>query len=284
MRRDSDGPALERSLDRQMMLGLVFGALLFAGFPLYAFREPDRLKRAAAEQREEYARIGEEQYALHCAACHGVEGSGGGLAPTLRAREFLSQVSDQQLQWLIAGGVPGTTMSPYHIDLGGPFTDQHVEQVAVYLRTLEEDAPAVPGWRDGALAPPRVRPAPASAGATEGEPEVAQVAAAPTGSSTEPEMADADQARPDTLSAKLYAQRCAACHGARGEGVPNLGAAILTPEYLKTRTDTALVRLIANGVPGTAMMAFEQAKGGGLSRAQIQALVRWMRTEGARHR
>lgn len=270
-RREPDTPALERSLDRQMLLGLVVGAFLFAGFPLYAFREPERLKRAAAEQREQYVRMGEEQYALHCAACHGVDGGGGGPAPTLRARGFLGQVSDQQLRWLIAGGVPGTTMSPYHIDLGGPFTDQHVEQVVVYLRALEADAPDVAGWRDGALVPPLVR---------------REAAAAPPASSpaATPPSDDAEQGRPAAQSAQLYAQRCAACHGARGEGVPNLGAAVMSAEYLRTRADTTIARLIADGVPGTAMMAFAQAKGGGLTPAQITTLVRWLRTEGTKPR
>ena len=273
--RERDDPAVERSLDRQLVLGLVFGVLLFAGFPLYAFREPARLKRAAAEQQEQYARLGGDQYALHCAACHGADAMGGGPAPTLRAREFLSAVTDQQLRWFIAGGRPGTTMSPYHIDLGGPFTDQHVDQVVTYLRSFEADAPSVPEWKSGAPTPVAARAEPAPAA------EAAPTAAAVAGSaSSETVTATDDQSRPDPASAQLYAQRCAACHGAQGQGVSGLGTAIMTRAYLGSRADSTIARLIRDGVPGTAMMAFGQVKGGGLTPAQIQAMVRWMRAQG----
>lgn len=265
----SASPAVERSLDRQLLLGLVFGALLLAGFPLYALREPERLVTAKREQRELYRRLGAEQYAVHCAGCHGAEAGGGGLAPTLAAREFLGSVTDQQLRWLIAGGSPGTTMSSYHIDLGGPFTDQHIEQVVTYLRSLEEGAPSVPQWRDGQPAP--IRPVAAVA------PPIEAVA----------EHAEADQAQPtrrDTLSAGRYATWCSGCHGARGEGVKNFGPAILTKGYLDARADTAILRRIADGVPGTAMMAFVPPRGSLLSAAEARAMVQWMRTQGGARR
>jgi len=269
--REQDDPALERSLDRQLILGLVFGVLLFAGFPLYAFREPERLKRAAAEQQEQYTRLGSDQFALHCAACHGAEGMGGGPAPTLRASEYLSAVTDQQLRWFIAGGRPGTTMSPYHIDFGGPFTEQHVDQVVVYLRSLAVDAQSVPGWKEGAPSPP----VPARVA-------TADVANAVAASDIPKEVAPsaAEGTISAAASAQLYTQRCAACHGAQGQGVAGLGAAILTPSYLANRADTTLARIITDGVPGTAMMAFAQTKGGDITPAQIDALVRWMRAQG----
>jgi mono/diheme cytochrome c family protein len=270
--RERDDPALERSLDRQLMLGLVFGVLLLAGFPLYAIREPERLQRATAEQWEQYTRLGSDQFALHCAACHGAEGMGGGPAPTLRAREFLSAVTDQQLRWFIAGGRPGTTMSPYHIDFGGPFTEQHIDQVVVYLRSLEPDAQPVPEWKTGAPAPPAPTAAPSAT------PPAAT--ATPAGETAALAASIDDSAITARASAQLYAQRCAACHGAQGQGVAGLGIAILTPTYLMNRADSTLARIIAEGVPGTAMMAFTGSSGGLLSAEQIQALVRWMRAQG----
>jgi len=73
--------------------------------------------------------------------------------------------------------------------------------------------------------------------------------------------------------APLYAQYCAACHGANGQGMPNLGSALLTAEYRARRADSTITRLIAEGVPGKAMMAFSRARGGPLAPAQIAALV-----------
>jgi mono/diheme cytochrome c family protein len=73
--------------------------------------------------------------------------------------------------------------------------------------------------------------------------------------------------------APLYAQYCAACHGANGQGMPNLGSALLTAEYRARRADSTMTRLITEGVPGKAMMAFSKARGGPLTPTQIAALV-----------
>jgi mono/diheme cytochrome c family protein len=280
----SASPAVERSLDRQLLLGLVLGALLLAGFPLYALREPERLVTAKREQRELYRRLGAEQYVVHCAGCHGAQAGGGGPAPTLAVREFLGSVTDQQLRWLIAGGSPGTAMSSYHIDLGGPFTDQHIEQVVTYLRSLEAGAPSVPQWRDGQPVPIRTVAAAAPPAVS---PFVATPPAAAPALAPEPAGGDGDPSQPtrrDTLSAGRYATLCAACHGARGEGVRNLGPALLTAGYLDTRADTAIFRRIADGVPGTAMMAFVPPRGSLLTAAEARAMVQWMRSPGSRRR
>jgi mono/diheme cytochrome c family protein len=271
-----DDPTLERRLDHQLMLGLVFGALLFAGFPLYASREPERRARAAREQHETYLRLGRDQYQLHCASCHGAEGSGGGPAPTLRAQELLGAVSDTQLRWLIAGGQPGTAMAPYHIDFGGPFTDQHIEQVVTYLRSLEAEAPSVPGWKTGAPAPPRPDHTPVatvrSSLPSPAAPDTAPSAPAVVSGNTPVADATADELAQVKI-APLYAQYCAACHGANGQGMPNLGSALFTAEYRARRADSTIARLIADGVPGKAMVAFSKARGGPLTPAQIAALV-----------
>lgn len=146
-----------RSLDRQYLVGLLCMALLVVAFPLYRWREPERRAERARAQRAADVAAGRAAFAQHCAGCHGDRARGGRGFPTLGAREFLSSASDQQMQWIISGGVPGTPMPAWHLDLGGPFSDQQVLQVVAYLRSLERGAPSVPRWRDGARAPePRV--------------------------------------------------------------------------------------------------------------------------------
>ncbi len=226
--------------------------------------------------------LGREAFRLHCAACHGPEGTGGSVAPTLAAREFLSSVNDQQLEWLIAGGVPGTTMGAYHIDLGGPFTPQEITRLVRYLRALEAGAPSVPEWRAGAKAPPRAVASPDSAAATVAAPTVAApgpepapspVAVAPgTGTTPAADARDQRPAGPD--AAALYAGSCAACHGPAGEGTPV--AVRIRPPHARL-TDDSLRIVIARGRPGTAMMAFGQGAGGRLSPADVDALVGWLR-------
>ena len=139
---------LERSLDRYLIAGLVFMAVLIAGFFAYRVREPTLRKHAAAAQQVSYRQIGAQLFATNCASCHG-KGATGGSAPVLNAKEFLKGTTDNQIQNLIAGGVPGTEMPAWGLEFGGTLTDEQVRQITTYLRSLEPNAPSVPTWRKG---------------------------------------------------------------------------------------------------------------------------------------
>ena len=78
----------------------------------------------------------------------------------------------------------------------------------------------------------------------------------------------------------LYAENCAGCHGADG----HFGAALALahPVYLAIVDDDGLRRVIANGTPGTSMPGFGRGAGGTLTDAQIDVLVRGMRTRWAK--
>ena len=142
-------PALEESTNKWMRWGLVLMVIMVLAFPIYRVIEPDRRADAAESRQTELAAQGHELFELTCAACHGSEGTGGATAPTLNAKEFLQFVVDEQIESLIATGVPGSQMSAYSLDFGGPFTQEQIVSLATYLRSLEADAPSVPDWRDG---------------------------------------------------------------------------------------------------------------------------------------
>ena len=142
-------PALEESTNKWMRWGLVLMVIMVLAFPIYRLIEPDRRADAAEDRVTELAAQGNELFALTCAACHGQEGRGGSTGPTLNAKEFLQFVVDEQIESLIATGVPGSEMSPYSLDFGGPFTQEQIVALTTYLRSLEEDAASVPEWRDG---------------------------------------------------------------------------------------------------------------------------------------
>jgi mono/diheme cytochrome c family protein len=74
----------------------------------------------------------------------------------------------------------------------------------------------------------------------------------------------------------LYAENCAGCHGRGGKG----GAAISlgNPVFLAIADDAAIRRTAANGVLGTPMPAFAQSAGGMLTDAQIDVIVRGIRS------
>lgn len=144
---------LERSLDRYYTAGLVFMLVLVVAFPLYRLREPNLRSQAKTEQATEYQRIGDALFNQSCASCHGKNATGGA-APTLNSKQFLSATTDSQAGLIITGGIPGSAMSAWSQDYGGPLTDEQVRQLVTYLRSLEPNAPSIPDWRTGAKAAP----------------------------------------------------------------------------------------------------------------------------------
>jgi len=69
----------------------------------------------------------------------------------------------------------------------------------------------------------------------------------------------------------LYAQNCAACHGAEGRGGASI--ALANPVYLAIVDESAMHDVVAKGVRGTSMPAFAQSAGGLLTDEQINVIT-----------
>lgn len=88
---------------------------------------------------------------------------------------------------------------------------------------------------------------------------------------------------PTEVGQELYAQYCSGCHGDFGEGGANptragdVIAPISSAEYLRTRDDSTLRSIIAQGQPNFGMSPFGTAFGGPLEDDQIEAIVTFMR-------
>ena len=138
---------LERSTNKVM----VIGALLMLGmalvFPLYRWTEPASRDDAYESQLDSLAAQGEDLFGFNCASCHGLNGEGG-IGPALNAEQFLQSATDEQIQLLIAVGVPGSQMGAYSQDFAGPLTTEQIKALAVYIRSWEPDAPSREDWRD----------------------------------------------------------------------------------------------------------------------------------------
>jgi mono/diheme cytochrome c family protein len=92
---------------------------------------------------------------------------------------------------------------------------------------------------------------------------------------------------PDNLSAgqaargaQLFIQQCSACHGNAGQG--RLGPALANPAFLSQATDALLANTVVNGRQDTAMPAFQQPDGSGLSDQEVRDLVAFVRSLGPR--
>ncbi len=144
----STDPELDRSTTRAMGWAVLLTIALAAAFPLYFLYEPSSREDSRAAQLASLADEGGSIWEFNCAECHGTTG-GGDSAPALNAKEFLLSADDDQIATLIAVGIPGSSMSAYSQDFGGPLTSAQITAVVTYVRSWEEDAPENPNWREG---------------------------------------------------------------------------------------------------------------------------------------
>jgi|SRR5271163_2466323 len=81
--------------------------------------------------------------------------------------------------------------------------------------------------------------------------------------------ANSEEIAPDKIAdfGILYSENCSGCHGKDGKG--GAAIALADPVFLAIAGDAVTRRVIANGVPGTAMPAFAQSAGGMLTDKQV---------------
>lgn len=139
-------PGLEESTNKWMVWGLVFMIVLIVGFVAYLWFEPTARADSLDEHTTVLTAMGVELYELNCASCHGADGEGG-VGPALNSQEFLTAANDGQITAIITVGIPGSLMSPYTLEFGGPLTAEEIDGLTTYLRSWEEEAPDVPDWR-----------------------------------------------------------------------------------------------------------------------------------------
>ena len=138
---------LNRSTNTWMIVGVGLLLALAAMFPIYRSYEPSSRSGARTAQAASLAEEGETVWQFNCSSCHGLSGEGG-TAPALNSKQFLQSATDEQASSLIAVGIPGSQMSAYSFDFGGPLTSEQIKSVAALIRSWESDAPDRPDWRD----------------------------------------------------------------------------------------------------------------------------------------
>jgi len=89
------------------------------------------------------AKLGEFQFRINCAFCHGLGARGGGRGPDLTRASKRHGNSDADLFNTINNGVSGTAMPPNGTTgQGVGMTNEEIWQVITYLRSVENKAPA----------------------------------------------------------------------------------------------------------------------------------------------
>ena len=91
------------------------------------------------------AKLGEYQFRLNCAFCHGLGARGGGRGPDLTKPQKRHGNSDAEMFHNIHDGIPGTAMpAATNGGIGVGMSDEEIWQVVTYLRGAQLKAPAKP--------------------------------------------------------------------------------------------------------------------------------------------
>lgn len=137
---------IEQSTNRVMAWGAGLLAAMVLAFPLYRFVEPSAREEAREVQLASLEAQGSQLYQQNCSSCHGLNGEGG-VGPALNSRQYLQAASDDQTRLIVSVGVPGTAMSAWSLDFGGPLTSEQIKAISAFIHSWEETAPDVPDWR-----------------------------------------------------------------------------------------------------------------------------------------
>lgn len=106
---------------------------------------------ASAQEKNPYAgdakiaKLGEYQFRLNCAFCHGLGARGGGRGPDLTRAQKHHGNSDAEMFHNIHDGIAGTAMpAATNGGIGVGMSDEEIWQVVTYLRSVEVKAPVHP--------------------------------------------------------------------------------------------------------------------------------------------
>jgi mono/diheme cytochrome c family protein len=236
---------------RLALFGFLGTLLIAAALGIAIMREPARQAQEAEEIRTAAVEEGLDLYAANCVACHGAAGEGMVAYPALD-NEGLRLMDAADIFRTIERGRYNTAMAAYGADEGGIFTDMQVRSLVTLIQEAPWDAVAVRVEALG-LTPPTVAVVEIDAAM------IAEIQALPDG---------------DVLATGLqvFAENCVACHGANAEGT-TLAPALNTDDLRSRLTDADITRIVAQGMPGTLMAAWERA----LALAEIDAVTLLLR-------
>lgn len=151
-----EGPRLTRNLWTAFVLMFVTAL----GIPLYWLAEPARQEGAVETFDRTFVGRGARLFAptaeggYNCAGCHGEEGVGGvaprytltdadgeyqagviWYAPALNT--VLLRYSEEEVKEILVYGRPGTPMPAWGTEGGGPLTDQQLDELVAYLKSIQ---------------------------------------------------------------------------------------------------------------------------------------------------
>ncbi len=271
----------------------IIGLLTFT-----AGQENARQQSARQLLRGQSITRGTDLYAYNCAECHGSAGQGDIQPDATRLSDDYMRSQDED--WLfksISRGRDDTEMAPFHLDEGGAFNHQQVNDLVALIKYGSWDVITARVVQLDRVSPEEMALAAAVETVTSEPDELPLIAVqqpANTDTGTLPLIAVQPTANADTLpliavlpsqtpesdtnqklaGMTVYATHCAACHGEQGEGTNE--TTILRQERLKQLSADELIRIsFAN--PGI------NGHNAELTQQEIDSLVYLMQTGALPH-
>ncbi len=146
-------------LDQSLLSGLFLLSVIGIALPLYWLGEPGRQEGYVENTIELWTEDGAEAYEESCSSCHGGGGAGGiaafaiteqgsgdfvasveWVAPSLTS--VLTRFTEEEVLYTLNFGRNGV-MPAWGAPGGGPLTEQQLEILIVYMRSIQKDADAV---------------------------------------------------------------------------------------------------------------------------------------------
>ncbi|MEI8238591.1 MAG: cytochrome c [Actinomycetota bacterium] len=156
-----DDEVLEGSrLERVQLLGVLMLVTMVIGLPVYWILEPSRQAGAVAGEQERFRWWGEQLFqttangGFNCAGCHGGLKATGGQAPYAVTDPKTGEVkavnwyapalntvfyrfSKEEVRFILNYGRPFSPMSAWGAPGGGPMTEQNLETLLVFLKSIQ---------------------------------------------------------------------------------------------------------------------------------------------------
>jgi len=227
-------------------LGLTATLVIVILLPLYTILEPTQQETLRRDYYTTAVLTSTNLYAENCAVCHGASGGGIGENPSLNS-DAVRLMPAENLAKVIARGRTGTLMAGWAADEGGIFTNPQVNDLVTFVQQANWDFVETRVTELG-LTPP----------------EVIQMEVSETMLASLESLPDSQILQDGLL---VYAERCAACHGANAAGTV-IAPALDSAELRSTPKDET-IQLVNNGVPGSLMAGW----GDLLAQEQVSAVV-----------
>jgi mono/diheme cytochrome c family protein len=156
-----DDETLEgKRLERVQLLGVLLLVVCVIGLPLYWVFEPSRQAGATEGLEKRLAGWGEGLFAptadggFNCAGCHGGMTANGGVAPYTVTDQVTQEVravtwaapalntvlyrfDESEVRYILTYGRPGSPMSAWGLDGGGPMNAQQIQSLIEYIKSIQ---------------------------------------------------------------------------------------------------------------------------------------------------